>query len=122
MQCPGRQSDDVAFSPDEALAIDNRRSFPSNDVVDGAAGMAVRLRVFARAEHLRPAGHCRHHRAARLRMAVFECNAVEGASFMVMERAERLPGAIPRVEKQRRRLRFLLYPSRTQVRVAVQLL
>src|SRR5262245_15216752 len=119
MQCPGRQSDDVAFSPDEALAIDNRRAFPSNDVVDGTASMAVRLRMFTRAQHLRPAGHRRHHRTARLRMAVFECNAVEGASFMVMERAERLPGTIPRIEKQRRGSRFLFHPGRAQVRVAV---
>src|SRR5262245_18707712 len=115
MQRPGRQSDDVAFSPDEALAIDNRRAFTSNDVVDGAAGMAVRLRMFTRAEHLRPACHRRHHRAARLWMAVFECNAVEGASFMVMECAERLPGAIPRIEKQRRGSGFFLHPCRTQV-------
>src|SRR5262249_26498460 len=111
MQRPGRQSDDVTFTPDEALAIDNRRSFPSNDVVDSAAGMAVRLRMFARAEHLRPAGHRRHHRAARLRMAVFECNAVEEASFMVMERAQRFPGTIPRIEKQRRGSRFLFHPG-----------
>src|SRR4030095_10323142 len=112
MQRPRRQSDDVSFAPDEALPVDNRRAFPSNDVVDGAAGMAVRLRTFARAQHLRPTGHRRHNRAACLRMAVFEGDAVKGASLMFAQRAEGLPGAIPRAEQQRRRLRFLLHPSR----------
>jgi hypothetical protein len=68
-------------------------------VVDGAAGMAVRLRRFAGTQHLRPAAHGRHHRTARLGVAVFEGNAVKDASLVFPQSAKRLPGAIPRVEQ-----------------------
>src|SRR5262245_20193157 len=99
VQRPGRQSNDVAFTPDEAFPIDDRRPFALNDMVNGAACMAMRFCRFAWAKHLRPAGHRRHHWAAGLRMAIFECNAVEGTSLVIAERSQCVPRPIPRVKQ-----------------------
>src|SRR5712664_3729981 len=59
VQGPGRERDDVSPIPREARAVDDRLSAPLDDVVDGAAGVAVRLESRAGTEHLDPAPHRR---------------------------------------------------------------
>ena len=90
VQRPGRQSDDVALAPFELLPVDDRRAVALDDIIHGAAGMAVRLGAFAGPQQLDHAGHRRQHRAAGLRMTVLQQDAVEGTALMVAQRCERL--------------------------------
>ena len=89
MRRPGRQRYDVAFAPIELFAIDDRRAFAFDDVVDRAAGVAMGFGVFVWPEHLRAARHRRHHRAAGLRVAVFQRDAVERAAVVMAQCSER---------------------------------
>src|SRR5436190_24231610 len=42
---PRRDDEDVALRPLEALAVDDRRAFAAEDLVDGRADVAVALRL-----------------------------------------------------------------------------
>ena len=86
MQRPGRNSDDIPFAPVKPLPIDDRRSCPMHHVVNGAAGVTVRLGLLAGSQQLDPASHRRHHGAARLRVTIFECNAIERATVIFAQR------------------------------------
>ena len=59
VQGPRGEHDDVTAAPREAAAVDDRLPGAANDVVHRAAGVPVRLRPLAGAEHLDPAGHRR---------------------------------------------------------------
>ena len=103
VQRPGRQGDNIALAPFELLPVDDRRACAVDYIVDGAAGMAVRLGALAGPQQLNHAGHRRQHRAAGLGMTVFQQDAVESAAFMIAQRCERLRSLLPGVKQQRRR-------------------
>ena len=52
VQRPRRNRENIALAPIETLAVDDGRTFAPNDVVDRAAGMAVRLGMLAGAQEL----------------------------------------------------------------------
>src|SRR5215510_6056608 len=111
MQRPGWERDDVALTPTELLAIDDRRTFAFDDIINCAAGMTVRLCAFFGSEQLRPAGHRRHNRAASLRVAIFQCYAVKWAPVLTPQRAKRGPSLFPRIKQERRGLGRFLHPG-----------
>src|SRR5215469_857774 len=96
---PRRESDDIALAPNETLAVDDRCALTLDDVIDRASGMPVRLGALARPQKLRAASHRRQYRAARLRVAVFQRDAVESTAFMIAQRIEGFPCFIPRIEQ-----------------------
>src|SRR6185369_7934316 len=76
--CPGGQRDDVALLPVEGLAFDHAAAFALHDVEHRAARNAAGFQLLAPADHLHAAGHRRHHRAAGLRIGVFQRDAFVG--------------------------------------------
>src|SRR6185295_2961059 len=80
VQGPGRQREDVLLLPFEALASAHfsylRPAAALRDLVDDAAGMAMRARHLPLAQELELRAHGRHDRAAGERIAVLVARAV----------------------------------------------
>ena len=83
---PRRHEEAVMSAPGEIFAgrfflPDVCQSFALDDVIDGAAGVAVRRGALARRDHLHPAADGRHGRAAGERVSVFQQDAVVRITF-----------------------------------------
>src|SRR5215470_10604545 len=95
VQRPGRKRDDIALLPREAATVDDRLPDALDDVIDGAARLAMGLEPLTGTEHLNPAGHCREQRSTGLRMRVLEGDAVVLIAVGVAQGFERLPRLLP---------------------------
>src|SRR5207244_8648069 len=76
MPGPGRNAEDVALLPVEALAVDDRVTPPLGDLINKTAGVTVRACAFARPQHLHRCADRLHHRSAGHRIHVVHENAV----------------------------------------------
>src|SRR6266550_609718 len=80
---PRRHDERIALGPVEALPGDDAVPATLGHVIDGACGVAVRLRVLALADELQVRAHRRQRRTTRIRIDVLEHDAVERAAGVV---------------------------------------
>src|SRR5207249_5252989 len=114
VQRPRGQREDVALAPVVRLAVDDRAALSLRDAEHGAAGDPPRAQPLAGTDELHPAAEGRQHRAAGLRMRVFERHAFIRRAIAIAQGAQGLRGLLPGIEEERRDLRALRHPGRRE--------
>src|SRR6267143_6083144 len=119
VQRPRRKRQDVALAPVVGLAVDDGAALSLRDAEHGAAGDPPSPQPLAGTDELYPAAEGRQHRAAGLRMRVFERHAFIRRAIAIAQSAQRRRGLLPGIDEERRDLRDLLHPGRREAPVAV---
>src|SRR3989441_984178 len=102
VQRPRRKREDVALAPVVGLTVDDAAALSLRDAEDGAAGDPPGPQPLSDTDELHAAADRRQHRAAGLRMRVFERDSLERAAVTIAQRVQRLHRLLPGIDEERR--------------------
>src|SRR5262245_53679948 len=78
---PRRHREEIPLAPVEALAFDHTEALSGENMIDGAARLAVCLCLHARPDQLDPTADGTESRAAGGGIDIFHCHIVKGAGI-----------------------------------------